>query len=297
MATTRTIRDLHGNHHCLEVGKDMLLLDGQPCSFLDITHEHITACADGSQPITLATGSFWRDLAGADPSTEDAGELLAHRLAAWVSQQVLIHTFQSLQAQLCEQGSGSTLLPTYRLDPLVEKLLRKFDGTDAMTQMLADILDQSPDVVRNWATRLAQRAGEDDAPATEQERFTEPDAPLTTGPLHALPPTESLREATPVQQPAAQRSRKTQEQWFFWTPERKQVLEEAIKEVGGLEQKFSQAAIKSLAARLGYPWKSVEYKIGQWKRERPKETPTEPAQTEEDRPATASSGLHLRYAS
>lgn len=297
ITTTRTLCDLQGNHHYLEVGNDSLLLDGRHCRFLDITHERIQiACTDTPQPIVFATGCFWRDIAGAAPSDADAGELLAHRLAAWTSQRALLHTLQSLQTQLYEQGAESSLLPNYRLDPLIEKLLRKFDGTDDMAQMLADILDQSPEVVRSWATQFQQdqlTGAGNNVPKPELDSFTEPEECVRTGPLATLAPTESLREAS-AQQPTQQRSRKTQEEWFFWTPERERTLETAANELGGLEQKFSQATIRQIAARLGYPHKSVEYKLARWKKglhSREQQEPS-PVPQEEDRPTAASSDSH-----
>lgn len=292
--TPRNICDLHGNHHCLEIAADSLLLDGRPCSFLEITHERIDiAHQDSSQPITLATATFWRDIAGAAPSDADAGELLAHRLAVWASQQALLHTLQSLQVQLRGQGTGSPLLPDRRLDPLIEKLLRKFDGTDTMAQMLADILDQSPDVVRRWAEGLAQRAGEDDGAAMEQEELsTESEASISTGPLEALPPTEPVVATT-----AQQRSRKAQGEWFFWDPEREKVLEEAVTRAGGLDQ-MTQATMKQIAAKLGWPPNSVEYKIYRWKKgSRLREQPEQAAPQEDDRRETASGERSLLYAS
>lgn len=292
MTTTRTIRDLEGNHHGLEVGRDVLLLDGRPCTFLRITHEHIQiACADTAHPITLATGSFWRDLAGAAPSAQDAGELLAHRLAAWVARLDLLRALQSYEGL----SSGSAL-PAYRLDSLTEQVLQAFDGTEATTRTLARILKQPAEIIYDWATRLglSQPPITDEHEAFEQQASPETEEPRTTGPLESLPPTDSPREAPFVGQKAG--PKKPASEWFRWTPERLHRLEETIEQAGGLEQ-MTQPVIKRLAHHLDWPWKSIEYQIGKRKRERPKEAQPEPATPEEDRRETASGERSLLHAS
>lgn len=281
ITTTRTIRDLEGNSHYLEVGKDSLFLDGRACSFLEITHERLQfACLSEQEPITLSTATFWRDLAGAAPSVEDAGELLAHRLAAWASQQALIQALQSSMAQHQHSSGGSSLFPTYHLDSLTEQVLQAFDGTEATTHTLARILKQPPEVVGDWAARLGLVPA---SLADEQEVSTETAAPLTTGPLESLPPTESLEETPPACQNAGPKNPARQQ--FRWTPERVQTLEEAVARMGGLEQ-MRQPTIKKIAAELDWPWRSVEYKLDQcWRRKHPRvrEASPEPAAKEEDR--------------
>lgn len=294
---TRTLCDLQGNTHVLEVGSESLLLDGRPCTFLRITHEHIQiACADTAHPITLATATFWRDLAGADPSAEDAGEILAHRLAAWASQRTLVRTLQSTLAQIEEQGAGSSLLPISHLDPLTEQVLQAFDGNDTTTQTLARILKQPPEVVCDWAMRLGltQTPTADEPESPEQQAYTETEDPITTGPLEVLLPTEAPGEAPLACQKAG--PKKPAREWFRWTPERVQTLEEGVARAGGWEQ-MTQPTIKRLAAELGWPWKSLEYQVGKRKRERPKEAQSEPATPEEDRREAASSSERLLYAS
>lgn len=295
--TTRTIHDGEGKSHCLEVSNDFLVLDGRPCHFLEITHERIhLAYTDGSPSIAFATTTFWRNIAGSDPSAEDAGELLAYRLAAWATQQVLMHTLQSTLAQVEPRRACTPLLPEYRLDSLTEQVLQAFDGSTTTTHTLARILKQPPEVVCDWAERLGltQPPITDGDEASEQQASTETEEPITTGPLEALAPTEPPMETTLVSQKAG--PKKPASEWFRWTPERMHTLEEIVEQVGGWEH-MTQPTIKRLAAELGWPWKSVEYQVSKRKRERPKEAQPEPAAPEEDRSATGSSDFSLLYAS
>jgi hypothetical protein len=269
---TRTIFDVQGNAHYLELGTDFLLLDGRPCIFLEITHECIQlAHTNAPQPITLSTGVFWRDVAGGDPTAEDAGELYAYRLAHWAALRASTTTLTQLQstiAHLLETTSCSSIsLPEPRLDPITAKILEAFDGSEETTRALAHILRRPPEVICQWAARLGKVvAGELALPVQSDE-------------------SETSHDTEPLITEGETKTRADSSMWFRWTEERERQLQEAITMHAGSLDQVNTPMIKLIASQLGWPWKSVEYKVSRWrKRQRSHEGLQEeaPAANKED---------------
>jgi len=222
----RTIADQQDHMHTLEMSNDLLLLDGLPVTIrIEDAELHLSTDV-GTYCVT--NQAFWYAFAGAEPTAEEAGRLLADSLI----RMQLLHqmrqvqaTFQRLSEQV--QAVGSVPLPTYSLSPFVQQTLEVYDGTPETAQLLARILRQDVSTIDYWATLLGKE-----------------------GPTHAGDTScATERDSTPEKPPVKH---------FRWTTDLARQLEAAFWESTATTMTIT---INEIAQRFDWPIHAVQYKL------------------------------------
>ena len=208
----RTFADHLKQSHTLDL--DTVLVDGAQFFKVQAT-EHAVEFETAQGTITCELGQFWHAIAGPDLSAQEAGLLLVDCL---VRQVVIQRTSSALHEVMCLLTRAAALpaeIPssawlTTRLDPLAQKAMSAYDGSDAMTEVIARIVQQSPATIRLWARQL----GLDASPV-----------PVQSGEVTATP------VVAPVEVAASEDLGETTEvrKQFNWTPERLQQLEHTLE--------------------------------------------------------------------
>jgi len=205
-----------GTRHTLDL--DVAPVDGMDCTDIrsDGNREVSFETAQGTVACDLE--SFWHEIAGPTLSAREAALLLAECLARQITlarQEATLREITRLLSQVREAAAPSLGWLTTRLDPLARQAMDAYDGSDAVTEMLARILHQSPATIQIWARQLGLDA------LAQPEEATVSFAEVETEPLPALVPAvsegaEPVAETTQAKQP------------FSWTLERRQQLEQAL---------------------------------------------------------------------
>lgn len=207
----RTFSDRQQTPHTLDL--DAALIDGVSC--LDIqADEHSVLFETAQGTIACELAQFWQQIAGHDLSAREATLLLAECLARQIILQRQNATLEELRRVLSQRGEATTSSLqwlTTRLQPLEKQAMAAYDGTPAMTEAIARIVQQDPSTIRAWAHQL----GLDASSASAQSE----------GSPTALPPVPSALVDAETR-PAAEIP--TPSKHFRWTPERQQQLEQAL---------------------------------------------------------------------
>jgi hypothetical protein len=227
----RTFSDHKKQSHSLNL--DTVQVDGAQCISIQATEQYIQFEMENQQAVTCELAQFWREIAGPDLSAQEAGLLLAECLVRQVVIQRTSSAFHEVMCLLTRTMSLPAEIPsagwlTTRLDPLAQQAMSAYDGSDAMTDMLARILQREPETIHQWARQLGL-----DAPDIQVE--TEP-----------LPAVETLAETE-----ARQR--------FLWSSERLQQLEQALSTCNGGGTVLERA--RQIADQCGWPVEKVRSKL------------------------------------
>jgi hypothetical protein len=228
---TRTFTDHLKQTHTLDL--DQMLVDGLPCLSVQSDGQYVQFETVQGAAITCELGQFWREVAGPDLSATEAGLLLADCLVRQVMLQRTSSALHEVMALLTRAAALPAEIPsaawlTTRLDPLARQAMSAYDGSEAMTEMLARILHQSPATIHQWAQQLNLTVVATPAPIAE--------APGTV---------ETLAEAE-----ARER--------FFWSPQHCQQLDEELKTCTA--STVAERA-RQIAARCNWPLATVRNKL------------------------------------
>jgi hypothetical protein len=159
----RACVDTQGNIRTLELADEIVLLDGVP-ALIEQADQETVRFKTTTSDVTVALPVLGVAFAGTDPTLTDIGALFGAYLQLLSRQQHLVQAFHRLQGEVQSAtqflaGRPPLLQTAYRFDPLTERTLCLFDGTEDMTRLIAGILAQPPDIVRAWAT-VVQHCGE-----------------------------------------------------------------------------------------------------------------------------------------
>ncbi|HEX7737216.1 MAG TPA: hypothetical protein VF458_20390, partial [Ktedonobacteraceae bacterium] len=213
----RTFTDQMKQPHTLDL--DAVQVDSVRCIGAQATEQSIQFELQTGEAVTCELAPFWHDIAGPELSAQEAGLLLAECLMRQVIIQRMGAGLRDVLAVLTRTTAFPAEIPssawlTTRLDPLARQAMSAYDGSDATTNMLARILQQEPATILQWARQLGL-----EIPALSKA-VEEPPREAETEPLPALvsaaPEAVESREASESKQ-------------FSWTPERRLMLEEALK--------------------------------------------------------------------
>ncbi len=232
----RTFTDHFKQAHTIDL--DAVLIDELSCTSVQATGQYVQFETVQGAAITCELGQFWREVAGPDLTSQEAGLLLAECLVRQVVlQRMSAHVHEVLglltrTAALPAEIPAATWLTT-RLDPLALQAMSAYDSTPEVTEMLARILHQEPATILQWARQLGLATS------------VPPPVEVKTEPLPA--PVES-KAAEPVA-PKLQ---------FRWTDERLTQLHQALQwyPVGPVT-----ARSQLIAERCGWPVEKVRSKL------------------------------------
>ena len=151
-----SLLDNRDQTHTLDL--DAALVDGARCLTLELDDTQLRLITEATT-ITCAFDEFWRAIAGLDPTPIEAGRLLAHCFAQQIHLLGAVQHLQDIES-LVTQALSQMQVPLslgwlqHRLDPLTRKAMEAYDDSEAMTQAIARILNQTPETIRAWAVEL-----------------------------------------------------------------------------------------------------------------------------------------------
>ncbi len=247
-----TIQDMKGAWHTLEMGDSAILLDHQSCTIeLDASARlHFVRAA--APTISCSAKAFWFALAGeqAMPTAEEAGRLLAQNLLYCEQLRQWRALFQQMQVQaktLLQMPVPEPTFPSPRLDAFTEEVLARTRSrvTPVELETLALLLKKDVEVIRGWlATRGKQ--------VIEQEPVVIQVQAATQEPVSVPSDASEAQTAFPKPKPHGRGN-------IFWTPERLQMLQAALKQhesVMPVKKRF-----QLVAEQCGFNAKAVQAKF------------------------------------
>jgi hypothetical protein len=243
----RTFVDWENRSHTLDL--DAVLVDNLPCISV-LSDEHYVMFETAQGAVTCTLEHFWQQIAGPELTAREAGILLVECLARQILLQRQASTLRELTSLLSQAGSlepaPSLAWLTTRLDPLARQAMSAYDGSDAMTDMLALILHQSPETIRAMAHQLGLESEQ-----SQEESIggsIEAALEITAAPLLPHPePAEAL--ARPEQETSKQ---------FRWSRIRLDQLDQALEACTGSSV---LARSQEIADRYGWPVEKVRSKL------------------------------------
>lgn len=283
----RYFHDTAGQAHTLVFGPVGVMLDGRPCRlFVKDAHIDLLSLEADLGVVTVAPAEFWHALAGDDPTAEDAGLMQAQVLASFAALQEISRLTGQVRLLLDEidrqvSQHSQPPLPSYRLPPFVRQLLALLDGSEEQMLAVARILKQPPQVICEWRAQSGKAVS---LPLVDRENQPSslPDAQQTDE-----QPAVSASSDVPEEEGEPTGSRRGK-RGFLWTDEHERQLEAAY-DASSLPS--DNARIKDIAARYGWPFHVVDYRLRQLKKRRQaqqeaEEQPdAEENQVEEEAPA------------
>ncbi len=280
----RTLIDTEGHIHLIETRNNdsQFLLDGQ-CASIEATDQGtIRLQVPLNITISCSAAHFWHAFAGnAQPTAEEAGNLLASLFIQRTNSQRLVeslHTLKSsLNSTLTSMPQAPTWpLPTYHLDPFIAQALEIYDGNPETTQILARLLKQPEENIRSWATLLGKTT------------------PAPTSTLLDQSTSDQQESEPPIEISSSQEGEAPRGN-FRWSTDLVERLKNAFNAFAESDPEPTTAAkIQAIAQEHQWPLSAVRYKVyelglSQIQRARSRETGNLSTETEGDQrwPATA----------
>ncbi len=301
---TMHLIDTTGTTHAIGVEAARITLDGTACQInVKDTQVDLISSDPKRGVITVAPASLWHAFAGSDPAPEAAGLCLSEALARHTALQEIAELSQRWRLLLDEidrhiQEHRTLPLPSYRFSRFVHQVLETLDGTEEQTLAVARILKQSPETIAAWGAQIGKSAPlADPGPLANQQDQATPASqePTDESAVTIAPPTEAVTvyNARPLAlAPSAETVTENQvrpagdakrgKRGFLWTEEHGRLLEEAVQ---ASQQPSTNAKIKDISSRFGWPYHVVDYRMRQLQKKSQQEpsAPGEPASLEQSR--------------
>jgi hypothetical protein len=264
--TSKQLLDTAGSTHTIALDPAGITLDGKPCRLVvKDTQVDLLSLDPALGVISVAPAALWHAFAGGDPTAEDAGLIQAHALAHWSAMQEIAELTGRLRPILDDidrrvHQHSKPPLPFYRFSSFVSQILATLDGTEEQTLAVARILKQSPQTICDWGAQMGKNVS---LPLADQQSQQPPlsEKQANEQPVACVSTAESEEGGEPTG--GSRRGKRG----FPWTEEHERLLAEAYDTS---QQSSINARMKEIAARFGWSFHVVDYRLRQLLKNRQK---------------------------
>lgn len=278
--------DVAGSSHCIEIGDQLLLLDGQPVIIQKVGRDQL-CFKQASGVVTCSTEALCYALFGEVPlSPGDIGLLLGQNMARWLTEMRTIRALQRLQTELQsileERELSALLLPEMGLAPFVQELLATYDGSvdseravtyillkqtqythERIHELLAQAGEKMRVLARSATITTAEDGEQSDARETDPTQFTPASAEGAAGENRATAANELKQKEAPGSQgmpglPDWSTQEEPASGPFQWTEATEGELRQAFS---ALTEGTTASIAQTIAEEHGWPIGSVKSKL------------------------------------